>query len=235
MRNRFTLVELLIVISVIAILCSLLLPALGKSREKAYSAKCSGNLHQIGIAFVQYTADTEYAPAASEDETGNFTNNWKVWGAPAHVFGKQYLRMKKEMDWRGTILDCPALKDEDSMNFAADYAGTKRIRNRYSYGYNLNCAGSGFFRKVRRPSRYLLFIDACKDRAPLLDKYWTSPYSRNAVGEPDLGSAAGNYLQPRHSRQCNAAALGGNVVPFRFADPLAFGKEGKAAYSLHDN
>ena len=88
MRNRFTLVELLIVISVIAILCALLLPALGKSREKAYSAKCSGNLRQIGIAFVQYTVDTEYAPTASEDETGNFTNNWKVWGAPAHVFGK---------------------------------------------------------------------------------------------------------------------------------------------------
>ncbi len=44
MNNKFTIVELLIVISVIAILCSVLLPALGKSREKAYSAKCSGNL-----------------------------------------------------------------------------------------------------------------------------------------------------------------------------------------------
>lgn len=121
------------------------------------------------------------------------------------------------------------------MNFAADYAGTNRIRNRYSYGYNLNCAGRGFFRRVRRPSRYLLFIDSCGSRAPLLDQYWTSPYSRNAVGEPDLSSAAGNYLQPRHDRQCNAAALGGNVIPFRFADPLVFGKDGKAAYSLHDN
>ena len=51
----FTLVELLVVIAIIAVLASLLLPALARARSQGQSARCIANLHQLGIAMCLYT------------------------------------------------------------------------------------------------------------------------------------------------------------------------------------
>ena len=68
-RNQFTLLELLVVVGVIALLLSLLLPALGVARRKAHEIKCFGSLRQVGAAATMYAFDNnEWLPPA----TGNY-------------------------------------------------------------------------------------------------------------------------------------------------------------------
>lgn len=94
-NNRaFTLVELLVVIGIIAVLISMLLPALAKVRQATYTVRCASNLRQIGQAFQLYRNDwNNWMPPVDGDinrvhgNTGAgsfpwcFTKTYRMWNA----------------------------------------------------------------------------------------------------------------------------------------------------------
>src|SRR6185369_12079749 len=108
-RSAFTLVELLVVILVLGILAGLLLPVLSRSKAKAESAVCTGNLRQWGVAVSIYAGDNHNSFPDNRDGTGL---SWC--GSTVQNFWTKYLvplvTTSAELDKRFHVLFCPTEK-----------------------------------------------------------------------------------------------------------------------------
>ncbi len=144
-KQAFTLVELLVVVAIIALLVSILLPALGQARDAAKQVLDVSNLHQTGMAAITYEADNGRLPLhfleANRIQQNSPTAQAMWIEALSSNNGTDTRTMLTDYLADFKVLNCPFLKPLD-MTFDAIAEGTRRLYGSYSmfYGYYRNRA-----------------------------------------------------------------------------------------------
>jgi len=158
-RRGFTLVELLVVIGIIALLISILLPALSKARRQAKTVQCQSNMRQVAAALIMYINDNKghFPPAQAQAQTSNVIYPDGFWWPDALVEGK-YISAPSLYDTPGSStsakkfegnnpFQCPEglTADEWSSNSngGGDYP-TDPKNNGFSIGNDSQAAAKGF-------------------------------------------------------------------------------------------
>lgn len=130
-RRGFTLVELLVVIAIIAVLASLLLPALSRAKEKGRDALCVNNVRQITLAVDLYATEWGFYPPATFPGVHPVFVPWQHWlsNYVGSDFGKR------------SIFNCPSFRGKNG-NYPGFFTADKV--HLASYGYNSYIAYSLF-------------------------------------------------------------------------------------------
>jgi prepilin-type N-terminal cleavage/methylation domain-containing protein/prepilin-type processing-associated H-X9-DG protein len=232
-KTAFTLVELLVVISIISLLMGILMPVLGRTRQQGQSAVCLSNLRQMVITAMMYAnSNDDYFPMAYITEKDGSLRKSIAWDfTNVNNSGQKYI--EPGLLWQGEMIEeiqqCPSFRGK--ANWMDDpYTG---------YNYNTSYIGGSCAIKdkvvlsgtvitsaratdVRRPKSCAIFGDGQWENGA--NKFMRSPFP----GSHDEGFS-GNWAGTqgyRHLGKTNVAWCDGSVhsVSDRFTETDPFGE-----------
>ena len=219
MRLRmFTLIELLVVIAIVAILASILLPALQNARGKAQSVRCAGNLKQIALANNMY-ADNHDGYFAPYSTTSGRSGNGAYWcgvktGDNFDLTAASFL--SPFIGNGGAVMMCPAARVADLT--AAPNGGGYGYNGKWFGGYSAPYVKQSRMRKI---AQTVMFADCATSgkSASAYDAIRLSVYlypkfcytAADGSASTTYSSLTSGTTHFRHSRFANAAWGDGHV------------------------
>jgi len=205
MRNKrrdFTLIELLVVIAIIAILASMLLPALSKARDKAKSIRCMNQVRQLNTSVLFYANDNnDYLPAAVGQAP-----NYFLWTDATHGIALYFGNGSKNTY---KIFNCPGNSTETAWIAATD--GTYPV-----LGYGINGAGFGCSGWSTRQNPLTAIKSPTKCYA-IGDGSWNYLGSTTAPAGY-AGPTTLNGIVLRHGERANMSFVDGHCAPVKYPE-----------------
>ena len=169
-NQAFTLIELLVVIAIIAILASMLLPALSRAREAANKIHCLSQQKQISLAIVAYANENEdYLPpvvTGLKGGTGPHDMYWPDLLCPYIGVVEKFYGFTKGYRWDKNIFDCKSIQNtEENYGVLMSYIPTTGgWTEHYNYdGIKYTTSATKYprsFLNLKNPSRTALLAEA---------------------------------------------------------------------------
>jgi len=212
-RNGFTMIELLVSISIIALLMAIILPVMGKARDAAKRVTCMSQMHQIGLITQAYCDDNygqfpDFFYSFSAGKSGNLIILVKPKKAATNGFG-QY----QPTD----MLICPADEDPATVSVLQNDDSIKDLPVSYAFNIDLNIKNT-LLDGIQRPSDIATFYEGSMGGSGNGKKNIQGVYK----GTEDF---IDNSLDTRHS----------NVANIVFADWHVASQEEITSDQLADN